>query len=55
MDDVFGADVKYKGRPVKGYYFLSFTVIMIIILTIVVIIQMPSIKTKIIDTSDKEN
>ena len=38
MDEMFGSDVKYKGRPVKGYYFLSFTVIMIFILTVVVII-----------------
>ena len=44
MQDMFGNDVKTKGKPMKGYRYLIFTVLMMICLSLVVTINAPDLK-----------
>lgn len=43
VQDMFAGEVKTKGKPVKGYKFLIFTIIMIIALSAIVILNTPDI------------
>ena len=43
VQDMFGSDIKTKGKPMKGYKFLIFTIIMIIALSVIVIVNTPDI------------
>lgn len=40
VNDMFGDDVKTKGKPVKGYRFLVFTFLMIIALTTITVLNL---------------
>jgi hypothetical protein len=41
---MFGEDVRTKKKPVKGYKFLVFTFLMIILLTVITIMTMDDMK-----------
>lgn len=49
VQDMFGDDVRTKGKPVKGYRFLIFTFIMIIALTTIVALSVEDIKKEELD------
>ena len=44
VQDMFGDDVRTKGKPLKGYRFLIFTVLMIIVLTTITYIDMEDLE-----------
>ena len=44
VQDMFGNDVRSKDKPVKGYKYLGFTVLMIILLSIMVLLNSKSIE-----------
>ena len=54
IQDMFGGDIKTKGKPMKGYKFLIFTIIMIIALSVIVIVNTPDIQ-EIEDSRIKED
>ena len=43
VQDMFGNDVRSKGKPIKGYKYLAFTVLMIILLSIMVLLNSKSL------------
>ena len=44
IQDMFGNDVRSKDKPVKGYKYLAFTILMIILLSIMVLLNSKSIE-----------
>lgn len=44
VQDMFGEDVNVKGKPVKGYRFLIFTFLMIVLLTTITVYNVEEIR-----------